>query len=218
MCGIIGYHNKNVTKNDLSMLKRVMIESRIRGKHASGIAWFDGKSINSYVKPVPIDELLDNFDLEQTVYNGEILLIAHARYSTSDIKYNQPLVGEHFAIAHNGVITQSPPETWKSIYGYNCSTKNDSELILKALEYDDNVLIKFPESSMAVIAINDSGELLHFRNSIRPLWSGCIGEGVVYASTFDILKRAGVSGIDKVNSSDCLEMQNRSMRNELRKS
>lgn len=213
MCGIIGYHNKYVTDEDLKVLKKVLIESRIRGKHASGIAWFNGKSIHSYVKPIPIDELVDEFDLSQTVNSGEILLIAHARYSTSDIKYNQPLVGKHWAIAHNGVITQSNPDTWESDYGYACTTKNDSELLLHALEQDGDVFSKFPKSSMSCVAINDSGELLHFRNAIRPMWKGNIGKGVVYASTFDILRRAGVTGIVKVSSSNHSEMQNRSMYN-----
>ena len=58
MCGIIGYSSEDVTSNDLGILKKVMIESRIRGKHASGAAWFDGNKICSLVKPIPIDKLV----------------------------------------------------------------------------------------------------------------------------------------------------------------
>ena len=49
MCGIIGYVNHGVTKEDMQVLKQVFLESRIRGKHASGLAWFDGHKIQSYV-------------------------------------------------------------------------------------------------------------------------------------------------------------------------
>ena len=212
MCGIIGYRNTQTTKDDLSVLSRVLIESRIRGKHASGIAWFDGKSIKSYVKPIPIDELLTKFNLSKTVYDGNISLIAHSRYSTSDIRYNQPIVGNHLAIAMNGVITQSSPDTWEETYGYKCKTKNDSELLLRALENDDNVFEVFDSSSIAMVALDDTGNLMYTRNGIRPLWMGKIGNGTVYASTYDILNRAGVQGITKINPSDYRELQRRDMR------
>lgn len=211
MCGIIGFCSNNVTKKDLKVLKKVMIESRIRGKHASGIAWYNGKSIDYDVKPISIDNLVEEFDFNKLIYDGtNVSLVAHARYSTSDIKYNQPLIGKRYAIAHNGVITQSSPDTWESLYGYKCKTKNDSELLLKSLENGDNVFDKFPDSSIACVAIDNKGNLIYFRNSIRPMWMGMIGDGRIYASTFDILNRAGVTGITKISPSDYKESQNRS--------
>lgn len=199
MCGIIGYVNHGVTKEDMQVLKQVFLESRIRGKHASGLAWFDGHKIQSYVKPIPIDVLLEDFDLSKTIYkNREIAIIGHTRYSTSDIKYNQPLVGNEVAIAHNGVISQDSPENWKKLYGYKCKTKNDSELLLRALEQHDDPMKKFPRASIAAVVLNMRGQVYCLRNELRPVWQGTIGYGVVMASTYDILHRAGVKNIQKV--------------------
>lgn len=203
MCGIIGYVNHNVTKKDLQILKQVLIESRIRGKHASGLAWFDGVKIQSHVKAVPIDELLNKFDLSKTIFNKtEIAIIGHARYSTSDIKYNQPIVGSSLAIAHNGVATQSDPKTWEKKYGYKCKTKNDSELLLRALENQDNIFEKFSESSIAAVVLDTAGGITAYRNGLRPLWQGSVGRGTIFASTYDILHRAGVKNIRKVEATE----------------
>lgn len=199
MCGVVGYSSRSVTKRDLSKLRQVLIESRIRGMHASGIAWFDGKRIQCCSDSVPIDTLLESFDLNQLLYrNGRVSMIAHARYSTSSLKYNQPLVGEHIAIAHNGVISQASAKEWYGLYGYQCITKNDSELLLRAIEKGDNPLRVFPDASIAAVTLDDQGNVEYIRNKRRPLWVGRIGAGTVVASTFDILHRAGVSDIQKV--------------------
>lgn len=208
MCGIIGFKGKNVTQEHIRVLQKVMIESRIRGKHASGIAWYNNKgNILSVVEPIPIDKLVEKFVWSVFFPNGEevapkVSLIAHARYSTSDIKYNQPIVGDTMAIAHNGVITQSSPETWEKHYRYKCKTKNDSELLLRCLESGDDPMRIFPDSSMAGVLLDNQGDILCFRNSLRPLWVGKIGESTVMASTYDILERAGVTDIQKFGTMD----------------
>ena len=211
MCGIIGYYNKKTTEGDLKILKRVMIESRIRGRHASGVAWFDGEEIQSIIKPVPIDVLVESIDFNRFLYNSsKVALIAHSRYSTSNIEFNQPIVSDKLAIVHNGVISQEPYETWEKTYGYKCVGKNDSELILRAIENGDNPLDKFPDASIASVVLDNSGDLKFFRNSRRPVWVGTIGEGVVIASTYDILKRAGVGDIHKIEVKN--DMQKRDKR------
>lgn len=197
MCGIIGFVSTRVTSEQIKTLKKVMKESRIRGKHASGIAWYNGESILSVVKPKPIDELVEEFDFEQLL-NKSVALIAHARYSTSDLKYNQPIVGKSLAIVHNGVITQSPPETWESQYGYKCKTKNDSELLLRAIEHGHNIQMVFPDSSIAALILNDKGYLSYYRNGTRPLWKGEYKGSQIFASTFDILHRARAVNITKI--------------------
>lgn len=198
ICGIIGYISPNVTTPDLAVLRTVMSESRIRGKHASGLAWYDGQGIQSYIQPIPIDSLLEQFDLAQTVYKGKIAIIAHTRYSTSNIQFNQPIIGTSMAIAMNGVITQADPQHWEGLYRYKCITENDSELLLRAIEAGDDPTTTFPTSSMAAITLDNKGRLTAFRNRQRPLWEGTIGCGKVYASTYDILHRAEVINIQKL--------------------
>ena len=201
MCAIVGFESENVTEQDLIILKKVLIESRIRGKHASGVAWFDGEKICCDKKPLPMDSFLQDFDLKKIVYDGKIKMIAHARYSTSDLEFNQPLCSQNLAIAHNGVITQELPENWEKLFGYKCETRNDSELLLRAIENNDDIFEKFPSSSIAIVILNHSG-VMGERNGKRPLWEGCVGEGKIFASTFDILKRAGVKNISPILSVD----------------
>lgn len=208
MCGIVGFSGKIESHEQLLVLQQVLVESRIRGMHASGIVWSDGKALHSTVKPIPIDKLVSEFDWTP-LFNKKISLIAHARYSTSDIRYNQPIVGEKMAIAHNGVITQSNPKNWEKQYGYKCKTQNDSELLLRALESGDNIWDVFPDSSIAFVAISKSGQMIYGRNGARPLWLGMIGDNIVYASTCHILDKTGVTGITKVSPSDYKELQRR---------
>lgn len=213
ICGIVGFKGSCVTSNDLEVLKQVMIESRIRGMHASGIAWFDGKGLQSFVKPIPIDRLVEQFDFTELSVDGSISMIAHARYSTSDIRYNQPIVGEKLAIAHNGVLTQSNPDTWEETYGYKCKTQNDSELLLHMLEDGNPPEEVLRTSSIAALTLDGTtGELVPLRNSLRPLWTGKVGNSTIYASTYDILNRAGVSDISKVKPVRNQDLQRRDYR------
>lgn len=199
MCAIVGFESEKVTEKDLVILKKVLIESKIRGKHASGIAWFDGGKICCEKKPLPMDKFLKDFDLNKIVYNGKVKMIAHARYSTSDLEFNQPLVSGNLTIAHNGVVTQEAPENWEELFGFNCKTRNDSELLLRALEDGMNIFSFYPSASIALVKLTSEG-VEGVRNGKRPLWKGEVGEGKIFASTFDILKRAGVNNIFPVKS------------------
>jgi glutamine phosphoribosylpyrophosphate amidotransferase len=206
ICGIIGYCGDGVNNSDLGILKKVMIESSIRGRHASGAAWFDGNKICSLIKPVPIDELVDIIDFKKLLYEtNKISFIAHSRYCTSNIEHNQPIVSSNLAIVHNGVVSQESYDTWESKYGYKCTGKNDSELILRAIENGDNPLTKFPDASIASISLDSSGNIKYFRNARRPIWIGKVGNGTMIASTYDILKRAGVRDIHKVEVENDLQ-------------
>ena len=208
MCGVVGYSSSYVTSHDLCILRKVLLESRVRGMHASGIAWFDGKQIQCHSEPVPIDTLLESFELNQLLYNKtHVSMIAHIRYSTSSLKYNQPLVGNKLAVAHNGVISQENPKKWYNLYGYQCETRNDSELLLHAIESGDDPFRVFPDASIAAVTLNNKGKVSFLRNKRRPLWSGQIGSGTVIASTFDILNKAGVSNIEKVTVADDLQIR-----------
>lgn len=210
MCGVIGFESDCLTVDQLSILKQVMIESQIRGKHASGIAWFDNE-IKSFVKPIPISQLVEEFDWNNLKLGSPCVVIAHARYSTSDIRYNQPITHSNLAIAHNGVITQAPFETWYDKYGVKCTTKNDSELLLAAIEANHNIEQIFADSSISTVLILKN-KLLAFRNGLRPLWKGDADGARIFASTYDILNCSNVKSIQKVETSWGAEYQARNRR------
>lgn len=210
MCAIIGFESDNVTEQDLQVLKKTMLASRVRGKHASGIAWFNGEKILCEKKPLPIDVFLQGFDLRKIVAAGKVKMIAHARYSTSDLQYNQPIESEEMAIAHNGVVTQEAFEKWETLFGYKCIMKNDSELLLRAIEHGDDVFKKFPSASIAMVILTKSC-VSALRNGKRPLWKGKVGAGIIYGSTFDILRSAGVGDITQLKSIGNVDFQKRNL-------
>lgn len=210
MCGVIGFCSDKVSFDDLKTLKRILIASQIRGKHASGFAWYDGSKIQVSSYALPMEEALKQFSLKQCIYNHSIAFIAHTRYSTSSIKFHQPILIDNTAIVHNGVISQSSPKNWRALYGYSCETENDSELLLRCILQGDNPKKQFPEASIAALILTPDGEIKPMRNAKRPLWRGQLGSGIVYASTWHILSEAGVEHIQKKKIFE--DLQRRDMR------
>jgi asparagine synthetase B (glutamine-hydrolysing) len=122
--------------------------------------------------------------------DGNLYLIGHCRYSTSDLEFNQPLWNENISIVHNGVVSQEMPENWERLYGYKCKTRNDSELILHTLEADKSPLVEFPDASMAVVELYKEKQLRFYRNGKRPIYFTSLRNGVIITSTKDIAIRA----------------------------
>jgi glutamine phosphoribosylpyrophosphate amidotransferase len=188
MCAVIGAVIKSPSHKDFENLKRVFLESKIRGMHATGVAFIKNGKVHIDKKPVPADQF--PFDFSSYVNeDGNLYLVGHCRYSTSDLEYNQPIGNDNVAIVHNGVITQELPENWKAKYGYDCETKNDSELVL----HSDSPLEEFSNMSMAVCELDATKkELLTYRNGKRPLYLTTMSNGSIITSTADIPKRAGL--------------------------
>jgi len=188
MCAIVGAILLAPSKEDLLLLHRVFHESKIRGLHATGVAYIKNDDVHIIKKPVPADEFPYDFS-SYVNEDGNLYLIGHCRYSTSDLQYNQPIGNNGHAIVHNGVITQELPEKWKELYGYDCETKNDSELI----QHSNEPLTEFSHMSMAVCELTSRPkELVAYRNGKRPLYLTSLVNGVLITSTADIPKRAGV--------------------------
>jgi glutamine phosphoribosylpyrophosphate amidotransferase len=189
MCSVIGALIQNPTSKDFETLRKVFLESKIRGMHATGMSVvFNGKVL-TFKEPVPADRFVHLDDLEEMVNDdGNLYLIGHCRYSTSDLSYNQPIANESHSIVHNGVITQELAENWDKLFNYKCETKNDSELVL----HSDSPLEEFQDASMAVCELTDDKKLLVYRNGKRPLYLTSLTNGVIITSTADIPRRAGI--------------------------
>jgi glutamine phosphoribosylpyrophosphate amidotransferase len=197
MCAVIGIILLEPTKQDFAMVRRVFAESKIRGMHATGISflprWSSG--IETIKEPIPADQFVEkhlhNDNLSDMVSDdGNLYMVGHCRYSTSDLEYNQPMFYKGKSIVHNGVITQELPENWKELYGYDCITKNDSELVL----HSNDALREFSHMSMGVVELYKERKLRFYRNGKRPLYLSSIPNGCIITSTADIATRALVGG------------------------
>lgn len=190
MCGVIGVRLNTVDSFEKKLVENVLRQTQIRGKHATGVSFVQNGQIKTVKEPIPVSEFLKLYSVEDWINeDGGLYLVAHARYSTSDLRYNQPLYNDEMSIVHNGVVTQQPLEEWK----YATETLNDSELILKSFENEIHPLMDFPTSSMSVCVLSRDKSLRCFRNHERPLWYNKIESGYVFTSTKDISVRSGLS-------------------------
>lgn len=181
MCAILGISS---TDGELGMfiMKELLNQSQIRGRHATGISFVVGDKIKTISKPIPAKEFI-----KQELPNSK-LIIGHCRYSTSDIRFNQPIADENFSISHNGVITQEPFEDWGDKYNMSdFKTENDSEILFKLLSGDKDPFM-LDSSSMSCVFITKNG-ITGFRNNSRPLWLFKNDHFMGFASTEDIIVR-----------------------------
>jgi len=197
MCGVLGIYLQNAQEEDLALVENLFYESQIRGKHSTGLSYITETGLVTVRDRIPAEEFFQKFDLFDALHsNGNLYMIGHTRYSTSDLKYPQPLASENIAISHNGVISQEPKEDWF----YKCETNNDSELVLRSLENDSHPFIDFPTASMAVCALDSkNNSLTAFRNHERPLWYSMHERGIIFTSTSDVARRAGLRDIHKTD-------------------
>ena len=193
MCAVVGAYSKD--KVNLELFQKVMLQSMIRGKHASGIAWNDNGKLAYRV----ISDSANFLEFKNIETN---MIIGHARYSTSDLNFNQPITSDKIAIVHNGVISQENPNTWKAIYGYNFKTRNDSEIILRSYENKKHPLQLNGSIATIILDMTNKPTILFFRNEQRPLYYST-DKDIYIASTKNILERSGFENILKTDS--CIE-------------
>jgi len=167
VCSVIGALIQNPTSKDFESIRKVFLESKIRGMHATGMSVIYNGKVLTFKEPVPADRFVHLDDLEEMINDdGNLYLIGHCRYSTSDLLYNQPIANEKHSIVHNGVITQELTENWDKLFNYKCETKNDSELVL----HSDSPLEEYQDASMAVCELTFDKKLCVYRNSNRALY------------------------------------------------
>lgn len=189
MCGVIGYSSNNPSENHRVMLRRLFFESRVRGLHAFGFSFWDGAGVvtNRFAR---LEECLAALPQVTT------RLIGHCRYSTSGDyrtpENNQPIHTGDVALAFNGVISMATKPEYERQYGRKYATDNDGEIFLDKYVRGDNW-----EKFVAGGRFSFAGVVLHrdtlvaIRNSRRPLYRCDEDDGVFYASTADVFRRAG---------------------------
>ena len=157
MCGVIGINS--IDYIDPNVIKKLLEQTRIRGLHATGVSFIYNSRIFSEIVPAPsTDFRVLDFKIKH--------LIAHCRYSTSDLEYNQPIFTEDFSIVHNGVIDQSDPSGWAKKYNMNFRTRNDSEIILNSWVKNKHPLLL--DGSMASIILSLKEKSINFFKDYLP--------------------------------------------------
>lgn len=193
MCAVIGTFIKNPTQEDFDLLHKIFLESQIRGLHATGLSYVKNDKVITEKYPLAASKYPFNFS-HYVNEDGNLYLVGHCRYSTSDLEFNQPISNDNISVVHNGVITQEPPEQWKELYGYDCTTRNDTELLLHTIEAGKSPLVEWKDSSLGVCELHANKTLRFYRNGKRPLFlSSLENGGFVVTSTADISIRAGIN-------------------------
>jgi glutamine phosphoribosylpyrophosphate amidotransferase len=193
MCGVLGIAIKNFNERDYDLVRSLFIQSMIRGKHATGVSYVKHDKVATIKDPIPANEWIQQQNLDDWKNeDGNLYCVGHVRYSTSDLRFNQPMANDKIGIVHNGVICQESPDIWETRYGLKTETSNDSELILRAMEKEINPLEYFRPASMAVCAVRDNKQIVAFRNEERPLYYSHGENGFIFASTENILLRSGL--------------------------
>lgn len=204
MCGIVGYkllsRNPEAAANTLKLFERLLCESQIRGKHASGVSWIDDGKVMGYKQPIPAVQLVKS-EFWQGCFPIPTEMIGHTRYSTSGDWHknanNQPLNNRKMALVHNGLVSMGTKGEFEAQYNVKTATENDSEIILrKTLEGGiAHAITECAKIHMPIFAcgfLQADGRLAVVRDHLRPLWLWLHKDWCAagFASTRDIVERS----------------------------
>lgn len=196
MCAVIGYTSKHPTANHSLYLEKLFTASQVRGRHAYGIATQTCGGTRT-LKVNGLDGLIDEL---YGLPDKEIRILGHCRYSTSgDYRVqdnNQPisLPGYGMVLVFNGIIDMGTKEEMEKRHGMKLLFENDGEIFLRKMLRGDDVEAWVAEGAFPFAGCYlNKGEMVALRNDKRPLWRAEVDGAEFIASTYDILKRAGLA-------------------------
>lgn len=191
MCAIVGFLSKNPSAEAIETLKRVFIESKIRGMHSYGFASVQNGLMSSF-KSNTLLPVLNEIQMPNA-------LIGHCRYSTSGdyllMANNQPLAHGDEHLVFNGVIDMRTKAEMEKAYNITMTCENDGEIMLQSKYRLE--LLRRNISFAGLFLTKDS--VTFMRNPARPAYLGMKHGAVYIASTKDILKRSLIA--------DCAELE-----------
>lgn len=207
MCAVIGAYLPGVSQEGLAVVKRLFAESEIRGLHATGLTYYKDGELHTIRDTIKGSDFFKKYDIETMIDEGQLRLIGHCRYSTSDLEFNQPMINESMALVHNGVISQESPERWKELFGYDFQTRNDSEILLQSLTHEHS-FSRWEEASISCCYMNKEGELFAYRNGKRPLHFAEGRLGLFVASTKNIISRVDLPSSEPIQKGERIRLTN----------
>jgi len=194
MCGVYGFFSTDPTENHFSTLKKIALQSRIRGLHSYGVSYYRGKEIHNF-KSYQMKDIFSRLSSVSKVTPHPLMLIGHNRYSTSgdcmNQKNNQPMTLDDVSVVFNGVISMQLKTENEKRFEMSLTFDNDVEIFArKVLEESDwEGFVRDGEFSFAGVFLN-KGKMIMIRNEKRPLYYAKIDGGIFIASTKNIFKRA----------------------------
>lgn len=172
MCGVFGFIG---SRPDPDLVKQLGYLAGTRGPHGYGVA----TRTKSWTERIHIHDALDRLEgIDET-------FIGHARLATFGNHF-QPIVGEEYAIAHNGNVYNFKELAGQ--YGLTLKTDCDSEIWLRMVESFDGPLVQRVEKAAAVADTPATVLLVLAGDSIvayrlkHPLYVGSRPEGIYFCS------------------------------------
>jgi glutamine phosphoribosylpyrophosphate amidotransferase len=193
MCAIIGFTGSF----DDDVITKVLYNSRIRGLHAFGYAFYDSNG------SMRIRKFLDyNHFVENLLQDRPNTFIAHFRYSTSGDymieENNQPLQYGDFVFAFNGVISQKTKAEMESDTGITLPSDNDGYILAHNINMGDKLnWLSSSSISYALVGLKN-GKLVSIRNKMRPMYLSVQENYSIIVSTKDIFKRSGINSYKEI--------------------
>lgn len=203
MCGLFGfldYKSSLSPQQQSELCNSLALESEIRGNHATGISYCQGKELCIVKKPLPAHKM--NFKIPK----GVSAVIGHTRYATQGTQKNN--INNHpwsgcihgglkFAFTHNGVI-YNDKELRQTLMLPRTQIETDSFIGVQILEQQNSLSLASLRRMAELIEGSFTFSLLDNRNSIYIVKGGSPlsllhfrDRGLfVYASTDEILMRA----------------------------
>lgn len=206
MCAIIGFHCKNPTEENFLLIKKLWLNSKIRGLHAFGYSFINNSELVTR-KFNKLDSLIESLYSDWPITN----MIGHCRYSTSGDWHNelnnQPIYKQETAMVFNGVISMKTKKEYEIEYQSKYQTENDGEIVLDKYISGENLeeFLSLSKFSFAGLLLQKN-KLVAIRNQRRPLWISEFNGMSLFASTKDIFKRSGVILANELKPNSCLEI------------
>lgn len=198
MCGIAGFNlapEENVNATRLASELLLGIEER--GRHATGVAYFDGDGAWVQKDALPATAFVKDLDMPAHTSNA----LLHTRFGTKgsrhDMANNHPIeIPGHVIGVHNGVVWNDD-EIFAEVGTSRRIAEVDSEAIFAALAYlpgpIDYALGKVLGSAAIawIDTLGDPGTMHLARISASPLiFAFTEGGSFIFASTASAIRRA----------------------------
>jgi len=190
MCGIVAYCGLP-SQGRREEFRRLCREACIRGVHAFGIAYHDGRRVQVF-KSLSFADVMNAVPRHLP---SEIVF--HNRYCTSGdytrMENNQPLIVGGDALAFNGTVDMGTKQEMEERHDLTMETENDGEIVLQDIRRGMPFhTIGDQQTTFAGVYLGADGEMFAFRNEMRPLWQFPLSGGRFIVSTRDIASRAKI--------------------------